>query len=217
MLETACRAAVKRVGGVVERRGARCSVSTVAATAANQSPQPVSQSVCVRAAAVMYVYTLLLSLCVCALAAAPLSFRAANLTTATMLAGRYGKTVLAANELTVAVQPYADCVVFRVRARTAGYVALGFADPAAAAVDVVLAWVDDETGIGHVLVSTSLSNALFNGLSCVVGRTVIFIPPRKKGRSNDSSDLRRLKVRLCLIFVFIAHFNSTARNEDIVY
>lgn len=102
--------------------------------------------------------SLLLSLCaVCAVcAAAPSSFRTANLTAAGLLsAAKYGKIVLAADEIAVAVQEYTDCVVFRVQAKTRGYVALGFADPTipAPSVDVLLMWVDDETGTGHIMVS----------------------------------------------------------------
>jgi len=105
---------------------------------------------------------LLLSCAGCARAAAataatvvsPPSFRSANLTAAGLLAAtKYGKTVLAGDEITVAAQEYADCVVFRVQARTRGYVALGFVDPIASSVDVLLAWVDDDTGAGHVMVS----------------------------------------------------------------
>ncbi|XP_025190486.1 MOXD1 homolog 1-like [Melanaphis sacchari] len=80
------------------------------------------------------------------------SFRSANLTAAGLLAAtKYGKTVLAGDEITVAAQEYADCLVFRVQARTRGYVALGFVDPTAPSVDVLLAWVDDDTGTGHVM------------------------------------------------------------------
>lgn len=103
----------------------------------------------------------LLSLCVvCAYAAAvvpssPKSFRSANLTAAALLAAReYGKTVLAADDMVVAVQEYTDCAVFRVHARAKGFVALGFADRVPApSVDVLLLWVDDETGTGRILVS----------------------------------------------------------------
>jgi len=105
--------------------------------------------------------SLLLSCAACARAAAaastivsPPSVRSANLTAAGLLAAtKYGKTVLAGDEITVAAQEYADCLVFRVQARTRGYVALGFVDPFASSVDVLLAWVDDDAGTGHVMVS----------------------------------------------------------------
>lgn len=104
--------------------------------------------------------SLLLSCAACARAAAastivsPSSFRSANLTAAGLLtATKYGKTLLAGDEITVAAQEYADCLVFRVQARTRGYVALGFLDPFASSVDVLLAWVDDDAGTGHVMVS----------------------------------------------------------------
>lgn len=104
--------------------------------------------------------SLLLSCAACARATAastivsPPSFRSANLTAAGLLAAtKYGKTVLVSDEITVAAQEYADCLVFRVQARTRGYVALGFVDPFASSVDVLLAWVDDDTGTGHVMVS----------------------------------------------------------------
>jgi len=106
---------------------------------------------------------MLLSLLLCAASAraaaaativSPPSFRSANLTAAGLLsATKYGKTVLAGDEITVAAQEYADCLVFRVQARTRGYVALGFVDPFASSVDVLLAWVDDDAGTGHVMVS----------------------------------------------------------------
>ncbi|XP_029345132.1 MOXD1 homolog 1 [Acyrthosiphon pisum] len=102
--------------------------------------------------------SLLLSCAACARAAAastivsPPSFRSANLTAAGLLAAtKYGKTVLAGDEITVAAQEYADCLVFRVQARTRGYVALGFVDPFASSVDVLLAWVDDDAGTGHIM------------------------------------------------------------------
>jgi len=121
---------------------------------------------CVRAVAMSRTFVsplLLLLLCgaACAASAVPSSssspFRSANLTSVALLAaGEYGKTVMVADEMAVAVQEYADCAVFRVRARTRGYVALAFADPGSAlAADVLLLWVDDETGTGHILVSYS--------------------------------------------------------------
>lgn len=83
----------------------------------------------------------------------------ANLTSAALLtADKYGKTALVADELTVAVQEYEDYAVFRVRARTRGFVALAFVDSGQAAADVLLMWVDDETGAGHILVSVSRPN-----------------------------------------------------------
>lgn len=128
-------------------------------------------SQCVRAVAMprtsFSLLMLLWSFCaaaVCALAAAvsvapPPSFRSANLTAATLLAttagGKYGRTLLSGDEMAVSVQEYADCAVFRVQARTRGYVALAFADHVIPTrpVDVLLAWVDDETGTGYLLVS----------------------------------------------------------------
>jgi len=92
----------------------------------------------------------------------PPSFRSANLTAAGLLAAtKYGKTVLAGEEIAVAAQEYADCVVFRVQARTRGYVALGFVDPIASSVDVLLAWVDDDTGAGHLMVRVSSKNKIY--------------------------------------------------------
>lgn len=106
------------------------------------------------------------AVCACAatvvLASPPPSFRSANHTAATLLAtaagGKYAKTVLTGDEMAVSVQEYADCAVFRVQARTRGYVALAFADHLVPTrpVDVLLAWVDDETGTGHALVSLVL-------------------------------------------------------------
>lgn len=132
-------------------------------------PEPVtaapacSAPQCVRAVAMSrtFVSPLLLLMCgaVCAASAVPSSslspFRSANLTSAALLAtGKYGKTVMATDEMAVAVQEYTDCAVFRVQARTRGYVALAFVDPGSAlAADVLLLWVDDETGTGHILVS----------------------------------------------------------------
>lgn len=95
----------------------------------------------------------------------PASFRSANLTAAGLLAAtKYGKTVLAGDEIAVATQEYADCVVFRVQARTRGYVALGFVDPIASSVDVLLAWVDDDTGAGHLMVRVMSKNKIY--MSC---------------------------------------------------
>lgn len=106
----------------------------------------------------MLLLLLCAAVCACDAAAAtvapPPSFRSANLTATGLLAAtKYGKTVLAGDQLTVAVQEYTDCLVFRVQARTRGYVALGFVDPIASSVDVLLLWVDDDTGTGHVMVS----------------------------------------------------------------
>lgn len=122
-------------------------------------------SQCERAVAMPWTRTLSLSLlcAVCASCVAvvppPPSFRSANLTTASLLAAdKYGKTVLSGDGIAVAAQEYADSVVFLVRARTRGYVAVGFAETAEAlsSVDVLLLWVDDETGTGHILVSFRL-------------------------------------------------------------
>lgn len=138
--------------------GARCSVLTAVEPVASQ---------CERAVAMPRTCTLLslLSLCaVCAcVAVVPPSFRSANMTAATLLAAdKYGKTVLAGDGIAVTAQEYADSVVFRVQARTRGYVALGFAESAAApSVDVLLLWADDETGTGHILVSPARASKYY--------------------------------------------------------
>lgn len=166
--------AVPRRGGLRPRRrraerrgrdGARCSVLTAAAaepvTASRQSPAGrCERAVAMPRSSCTSSLLSLLSLCVvCVYAAAvvpsPKSFRSANLTAAALLSAReYGKTVLATDDVLVAVQEYADCAVFRVQARARGFVALGFADRVPApSVDVLLLWVDDETGTGRILVS----------------------------------------------------------------
>ncbi|VVC40493.1 Copper type II, ascorbate-dependent monooxygenase-like, C-terminal,DOMON domain,Copper type II [Cinara cedri] len=103
--------------------------------------------------------SLLCAVCACAAAAtvavvppSPPPFQSANFSTATV-GGKYDKTVSAGDEMSVSVREYADCAVFSVQARTRGYVAMAFADQLAPArsVDVLLAWVDDETGIGYVV------------------------------------------------------------------
>jgi len=103
----------------------------------------------------------------------PKSFRSANLTVATVLTAReYGKTVLAGHDIVVTVQEYADCAVFRVQARTRGFVSLGFTD--SASVDVLLLWVDDETGTGHILVSdTDASKPIYVRFLFAKTRTVV--------------------------------------------
>lgn len=123
-------------------------------------------SQCVRAVAMSRTSLLLLLWSFCATAAVsvtpPPSFRSANVTAAALLAsatagGKYVKTVVSGDEMAVSVREYADCAVFRVQARTRGYVALAFADHVIPTrpVDVLLAWVDDETGTGHLLVSVA--------------------------------------------------------------
>lgn len=175
------------------RTGARCSVCFIVffffPTAAATAVAVARTSQYVRAVAMprsclFSLWSLLCAVvCACAAVAAvpavvsPPSFRSANLSAAALLAtGRYGKTVLASDEMAVAVQEYADCAVFRVQARTRGYVALGFVDPIAAhSVDVLLLWVDDETGAGHLLVS-----CLARSMRCAAdGRYTI--PERRNG------------------------------------
>jgi len=143
-------------------RGYRGGPGQVFGSIITDAPPNQSASQYVRAVA-MPRTCVLLSLLLCAASAraaaaativSPPSFRSANLTAAGLLsAAKYGKTVLAGDEITVAAQEYADCLVFRVQARTRGYVALGFVDPFATSVDVLLAWVDDDAGTGHVMVS----------------------------------------------------------------
>jgi len=96
-----------------------------------------------------------------------------------VLAARdFGKTVLAADDVAVAVQEYADCAVFRVHARARGFVALGFADRAPApSVDVLLLWVDDETGTGRILVSFHFRPRRRQVFACArLPKTTVTIP-----------------------------------------